>query len=95
MANFDGLSSLALKEMNRSVDGSGISAYSKRLFDDALTWDDIKWLKSITHLPVIAKGILTGGDNFDRVWIHSHWILPALVDVFLRYRRPERVRSRL
>ena len=27
---------------------------------DKVTWKDVKWLKSLTKLPVVAKGILTG-----------------------------------
>jgi lactate 2-monooxygenase len=28
-----------------------------RLFGKVLTWDDMAWLKSITHLPIVLKGI--------------------------------------
>ncbi|CAN7944529.1 unnamed protein product, partial [Ixodes hexagonus] len=30
--------------------------------DPSLTWDDVAWLKSITKLPVVAKGIYTAED---------------------------------
>jgi isopentenyl diphosphate isomerase/L-lactate dehydrogenase-like FMN-dependent dehydrogenase len=30
--------------------------------DPAATWKDLEWIKSITDLPVIAKGIMTGED---------------------------------
>ena len=30
------------------------------MFDNTLTWRDVTWLTSITTLPVIAKGIITG-----------------------------------
>ena len=30
------------------------------MFDNTLTWKDVTWLTSITKLPVIAKGIITG-----------------------------------
>ncbi|XP_067943693.1 uncharacterized protein [Watersipora subatra] len=32
------------------------------MFDNSLTWKDIAWLASITSLPIIAKGVLTGED---------------------------------
>ena len=32
------------------------------MIDPSLTWDGITWVKSITRLPVIVKGILTGED---------------------------------
>ena len=31
-------------------------------YDDVVTWKDIHWLKSITSLPIIIKGILTAED---------------------------------
>ncbi|KAL3182692.1 hypothetical protein MRX96_034603 [Rhipicephalus microplus] len=30
--------------------GSGLSTYASALFDPSLTWKDVDWLKSITHL---------------------------------------------
>lgn len=30
------------------------------LFDGTLTWKDITWLTTLTRLPVVAKGIVTG-----------------------------------
>ena len=42
--------------------GSAISAYAASLMDQTLTWDIIGWLKSITAMPVIVKGILTPED---------------------------------
>ena len=34
--------------------------------DRSLNWKDLAWLKSITKLPVIVKGIMTGNEN---TWI--------------------------
>lgn len=36
-------------------DGSGLEATFASHIDDALTWDCIAWLKSITTLPVLIK----------------------------------------
>ncbi|XP_013380818.1 peroxisomal (S)-2-hydroxy-acid oxidase GLO4-like [Lingula anatina] len=33
----------------------------------AATWDDITWLKSITKLPIVIKGVLNGGDASNAV----------------------------
>lgn len=41
-------------------EGSGISEYVAALFDPTLTWDDVAWLRSISRLPLLLKGILTG-----------------------------------
>ena len=34
----------------------------KKKFGSGLTWDFISWVKSITKLPVLLKGILTAED---------------------------------
>ncbi|XP_075747034.1 2-Hydroxyacid oxidase 1 [Rhipicephalus microplus] len=47
--------------------GSGLSTYASALFDPSLTWKDVDWLKSITHLPVIIKGILRADDAAEAV----------------------------
>jgi (S)-2-hydroxy-acid oxidase len=37
-------------------------AFHDALLDQALTWDDVKWLKRISKLPIIVKGILVPED---------------------------------
>lgn len=41
---------------------SGLAAYFATLLDPALTWKDVAWLRSITHLPVLVKGIVRPDD---------------------------------
>ena len=41
---------------------SGLEVVVQRLFDQSLTWDTLAWLKSITALPMVVKGILTAED---------------------------------
>ncbi len=36
--------------------------YIQRLIDPSLTWEAVDWLRSLTRLPVLLKGILTAGD---------------------------------
>lgn len=46
-----------------SVTGdSGVAAYTTRLLDPSLTWKDVEWLRSITKLPVVVKGIVRADD---------------------------------
>ncbi|XP_045472724.1 hydroxyacid oxidase 1-like [Harmonia axyridis] len=59
LANFTGAS---LNKFDDKADGSKLTAYVASLFDATLNWDDIKWLKTITKLPIILKGILTAED---------------------------------
>nr|CAD7589818.1 unnamed protein product [Timema genevievae] len=48
--------------MNVTSGSSGLKEYVNSLYDQAVTWGDITWLKSITKLPIILKGILTAED---------------------------------
>jgi len=41
---------------------SRVALYTSAMLDPSLTWNDIDWLRSITRLPVIVKGILRGDD---------------------------------
>ncbi len=43
-------------------DSSGLGNYVASKWDASLTWTDVDWLASITRLPVILKGIMTGED---------------------------------
>ena len=36
--------------------------YVHRLIDDSLTWESVEWLRSVTTLPILIKGILTAED---------------------------------
>jgi (S)-2-hydroxy-acid oxidase len=35
---------------------ASVSEFVVTLYDNSLTWSDIKWLKSITKLPILVKG---------------------------------------
>ncbi|KAL8611134.1 hypothetical protein ACOMHN_064424 [Nucella lapillus] len=61
-------------------------------FSPAHTWEDVQWLKSVTPLPIVAKGVLTGSDavlalkhGADAIWVSNHGgreldYLPATMD---------------
>ncbi|CAH0387961.1 unnamed protein product [Bemisia tabaci] len=50
----------SLSQTNKNSGGERFD--TKGAFNPKQTWDDIKWLKSITKLPVVLKGILTKED---------------------------------
>ncbi|KAL3632862.1 hypothetical protein CASFOL_025846 [Castilleja foliolosa] len=58
LKNFEGLVSTEVV----TDKGSGIEALASKMLDDSLCWKDIGWLKSITNLPILVKGILTHED---------------------------------
>jgi 4-hydroxymandelate oxidase len=41
---------------------SGLAAYFASLLDPSLTWRDLDWLRSITKLPIVVKGIVHPAD---------------------------------
>ena len=49
-------------EVPPAVAGSGLAAYVAALLDPALSWRDVAWLRSITRLPVLVKGIVRPDD---------------------------------
>lgn len=54
LANLEGsLSNLS------SMSGSGLTEYTNRLFNPSVTWEDVPWLRRISGLPVVIKGVVT------------------------------------
>ncbi len=56
------LAGSCLDKLPTNVDNSSLSAYIHSLYDPALTWKDLAWLRSITSLPILVKGILRADD---------------------------------
>ncbi len=50
------------RDMPRVEGESGLAAYFAALLDQSLTWDAVTWLRSITRLPILLKGIVRGDD---------------------------------
>ncbi|XP_042491088.1 peroxisomal (S)-2-hydroxy-acid oxidase-like isoform X2 [Macadamia integrifolia] len=44
------------------TDGSGLATYVAEQMDRSLSWKDVKWLQTITSLPILVKGVLTAED---------------------------------
>jgi 4-hydroxymandelate oxidase len=60
-----GLANLApyAKDTIPAVAGqSGLATYASARWDPSLSWRSIEWIRSITTLPVVLKGILTAAD---------------------------------
>jgi len=56
------LANLTTMELPAVAQQSGLLAYFIQEIDPSLTWKDLEWLQSITHLPIAVKGILRGDD---------------------------------
>jgi 4-hydroxymandelate oxidase len=51
-----------LEELPPGLRDSGLAAYFSSLIDPALSWRDLDWLRSITELPIVIKGIVRADD---------------------------------
>ncbi|XP_038972608.1 (S)-2-hydroxy-acid oxidase GLO1-like isoform X2 [Phoenix dactylifera] len=60
LKNFVGLD---LGKIDKTND-SGIASYIADQIDRCLTWKDIKWLQTITSLPIFLKGVMTAEDTW-------------------------------
>uniref|UniRef100_A0A0E0HWI0 (S)-2-hydroxy-acid oxidase n=1 Tax=Oryza nivara TaxID=4536 RepID=A0A0E0HWI0_ORYNI len=59
LKNFEGLE---LGKMDQASD-SGLASYVAGQIDRTLSWKDVKWLQTITTLPILVKGVITAEDT--------------------------------
>ena len=52
----------ATEDVGEARNESGLAAYVASLWDSDLDWKSIEWLRSITSLPILLKGILRADD---------------------------------
>lgn len=91
MSNFSS-ASLSFSESSYGND-SGLAVYVAKAIDPSLSWDDLRWLKKHTYLPVIVKGVLSAEDavqavnyGVDGILVSNHGArqldgVPATLDV--------------
>lgn len=58
LKNYEGL---YIGKMEKT-DDSGLASYVANQIDRSLNWKDVKWLQTITSLPILVKGVLTAED---------------------------------
>lgn len=59
LKNFEGLD---LGKMDEAND-SGLASYVAGQIDRTLSWKDVKWLQTITSMPILVKGVITAEDT--------------------------------
>jgi 4-hydroxymandelate oxidase len=76
-----------------NVDGSGLAAYINTYVDPAITWRDVEWLRSVSPVPILVKGIVDSDDarlavehGVDAIVVSNHGgrqldTSPATIDV--------------
>jgi 4-hydroxymandelate oxidase len=60
MANFEDASDATAHTQEQGL--SGLAVHAKAMFDAGLTWEALDWLRSVTRLPIIVKGLVTAED---------------------------------
>ncbi len=60
MANFTDNSDATAH--TQQTGASGLALHADAMFDQTLTWEAVDWLRSITKLPILVKGVLTPED---------------------------------
>ncbi|XP_007086884.1 2-Hydroxyacid oxidase 1 [Panthera pardus] len=91
MKNFE-TNDLAFSPKENFGDNSGLATYVTKAIDPSISWEDIKWLRGLTSLPIVAKGILRGDDareavkhGLDGILVSNHGArqldgVPATID---------------
>uniref|UniRef100_A0A8C1XVZ3 Hydroxyacid oxidase (glycolate oxidase) 1 n=1 Tax=Cyprinus carpio TaxID=7962 RepID=A0A8C1XVZ3_CYPCA len=91
VANFE-TPDLAFSSKEGYGKDSGLAVYVTQAIDATVKWDDIAWLKRMTSLPVVVKGVLTAEDakealkyGVDGILVSNHGArqldgVPATID---------------
>uniref|UniRef100_A0ABM5GNF5 2-Hydroxyacid oxidase 1 isoform X1 n=2 Tax=Pogona vitticeps TaxID=103695 RepID=A0ABM5GNF5_9SAUR len=66
MKNFE-TNDLAFSSEKGYGEDSGLSVYVAEAIDPSINWEDLDWLRGLTSLPIVAKGILRGDDAKEAV----------------------------
>ncbi|XP_063172168.1 2-Hydroxyacid oxidase 1 [Candoia aspera] len=74
MKNFE-TNDLAFSSEKGYGENSGLSVYVAEAIDPSISWDDLKWLRGLTSLPIVAKGILRADDAGEAVKLGVNGIL--------------------
>jgi 4-hydroxymandelate oxidase len=61
------LTAAGLHQLPETEGGSALATYVNSMMDPAMTPKDIEWLRSITSLPVLVKGVVRGDDAREAV----------------------------
>ncbi|MFQ5527657.1 MAG: alpha-hydroxy acid oxidase [Thermoanaerobaculia bacterium] len=81
------------EDFPKNVAGSGLAAYVSSMFDQSLSWSDLEWLRSVSELPFLIKGLVHPEDarlavehGADGVFVSNHGgrqvdTAPATIDV--------------
>ncbi len=61
--------------LSAGAGASGLASYVAARWDPALAWDSIAWLRSVTSMPIVLKGILAAADAARAVEHGAHGVI--------------------
>lgn len=88
MKNFE-TNDLAFSPKEDFGDNSGLATYVAKAIDPSISWEDIKWLRGLTSLPIVAKGILRGLFTLPLDFILILWFFVDIIMMFLKVNNQE------
>lgn len=72
-------SALGYGNFAKYAEAGGVAAVTAHLHTSLLTWEDLSWLREMSPLPLVLKGVLTAEDaalacdhGVDGVWVSNH-----------------------
>ncbi|HET7377302.1 MAG TPA: alpha-hydroxy acid oxidase [Anaerolineae bacterium] len=65
--SIENMSAAGMGELGKDDKDSGLAVYIAKVINPAMTWKDVEWLRSITELPVLIKGVLRADDALKAV----------------------------
>ncbi|KAG6546508.1 hypothetical protein Mapa_012057 [Marchantia paleacea] len=92
ISNFEKVSDSSI--LQSKSEKSSLAAFMDSQVDSSITWKDVGWLRGITSLPILVKGVLTGEDaalavqsGVDGIIVSNHGArqldyVPATISVF-------------
>jgi 4-hydroxymandelate oxidase len=60
--SIENMTASGLGDLPKSALESGLASYFASLIDSSLSWKDLEWLRSLTSLPIVIKGIVRADD---------------------------------
>jgi 4-hydroxymandelate oxidase len=62
MANFDAQHPLMTRPAANAA-GRTLTNYAEEMLNPSLSWKDVEWMRGVTRMPVLIKGVLTAEDG--------------------------------
>lgn len=62
---------------------SGLASYVAGQIDRTLSWKDVKWLQTITSMPILVKGVITAEDSKNTINLQQFFNFIKIINKIL------------